>query len=76
MKNQNAKILDVRTPSEFADGHIQGAVNINYFSDQFLPICEKQIPKMLRFLFIALLEDVANKRAVYWRKQVTKFSTI
>ena len=45
MKNQNTKILDVRTPSEFADGHIQGAVNINYFSDQFLSICEKNIPK-------------------------------
>jgi rhodanese-related sulfurtransferase len=45
MKTPAAKILDVRTPSEFNEGHINGAININYFSEQFLSLCEKQIPK-------------------------------
>jgi len=28
-------ILDVRTPEEFADGHIDGAINIDYYADGF-----------------------------------------
>jgi rhodanese-related sulfurtransferase len=28
-------VLDVRTPSEFADGHVAGAVNIDYRADDF-----------------------------------------
>jgi rhodanese-related sulfurtransferase len=31
----NTVILDVRTPEEFASGHIAGAVNINYNSSDF-----------------------------------------
>ena len=29
-------IVDVRTPQEFAEGHIEGAVNINFFDKTFL----------------------------------------
>ena len=29
-------LIDVRTPEEFADGHIEGATNINYHDDNFL----------------------------------------
>ena len=28
-------ILDVRTPKEYADGHVNGSVNINYFDKDF-----------------------------------------
>ncbi len=28
-------IIDVRTPEEYDSGHIQGAINVNYFSDAF-----------------------------------------
>lgn len=35
-KSANNKIIDVRTPQEFSEGHIEGAVNINFFDDTFL----------------------------------------
>lgn len=34
-QNSNFVILDVRTPEEFASGHIEDAVNLNYFSPTF-----------------------------------------
>ncbi len=33
--NQNFLIIDVRTPEEFADGHIENAINIDFYSDTF-----------------------------------------
>ncbi|MBK5208021.1 MAG: rhodanese-like domain-containing protein [Flavobacteriaceae bacterium] len=35
-KSVNNTIIDVRTPQEFSEGHIEGAVNINYFDKTFL----------------------------------------
>ncbi|SNR71306.1 rhodanese-like domain-containing protein [Lutibacter flavus] len=35
-KSQSQTIIDIRTPQEFAQGHIEGAVNINYFDRSFL----------------------------------------
>ena len=32
---KNAQILDVRSPEEFASGHIDKAININWNSDNF-----------------------------------------
>jgi rhodanese-related sulfurtransferase len=29
-------IIDIRTPAEFADGYIEGAININYNDESFL----------------------------------------
>ncbi len=33
--NPNFVVLDVRTPEEFGDGHIENAINIDYYSDTF-----------------------------------------
>jgi rhodanese-related sulfurtransferase len=33
--NADFIILDVRTPSEYADGHIEGAINIDFYSSAF-----------------------------------------
>lgn len=33
--NQSFEVLDVRTPAEFADGHIENAVNLDYYSETF-----------------------------------------
>lgn len=35
-KSVKQTIIDIRTPQEFSDGHIEGAININYFDDNFL----------------------------------------
>lgn len=35
-KSVNQTIIDIRTPQEFADGHIEGAVNINLYDRNFL----------------------------------------
>ena len=35
-KSKNLTILDIRTPKEFEQGYIEGAVNINYFDKSFL----------------------------------------
>jgi len=41
-KSVNQTIIDIRTPEEFASGHIQGAININLFDKTFL----EQISKL------------------------------
>ncbi len=33
--NPDFVILDVRTPEEFADGHIENAINLDYYSETF-----------------------------------------
>jgi rhodanese-related sulfurtransferase len=35
--NPSFVIIDIRTPEEYASGHIEGAVNINYHSETFVP---------------------------------------
>jgi len=37
----NAQIIDVRTPQEFASGHLDNAVNIDWLGDNFLANAEK-----------------------------------
>lgn len=34
-KNKEIQLVDVRTPDEYADGHIKNAKNINFFDDNF-----------------------------------------
>lgn len=39
------QLLDVRTPAEYADGHINDALNINVQSDDFLTLATKALTK-------------------------------
>lgn len=41
----DVQLLDVRTPKEYEAGHIEGAVNINYFDDNFLQQVEGRFEK-------------------------------
>lgn len=45
MKADSVQILDVRTPAEYADGHIGGAININVQSEDFQNIADRKLSK-------------------------------
>jgi len=34
-QSKDVKILDIRTPAEFQSGHLQGAVNVDYYAKDF-----------------------------------------
>ena len=36
IENKEVQLLDVRTPEEFADGHLKNASNIDFYNDNFL----------------------------------------
>lgn len=40
--NSDLRVLDIRTPREFSEGHIKGAININYRDADF----EEQLGKL------------------------------
>jgi rhodanese-related sulfurtransferase len=35
MKDEHSVVLDVRTPEEYSEGHIPGAINIDYRNENF-----------------------------------------
>ncbi len=35
-KSKNQTIIDIRTPQEFVSGHLENAININYYDSTFL----------------------------------------
>ena len=41
----DVQLLDVRTPAEFAEGHIPGAINIDWRDEDFLQQAEAQLDK-------------------------------
>ncbi|MDF1739568.1 MAG: rhodanese-like domain-containing protein [Verrucomicrobiales bacterium] len=45
--DDGVRILDIRTPEEFSEGHIEGAVNIDYKADGFeteIGLLDKSVP--------------------------------
>ena len=45
IKSDSVQLLDVRTPEEYVDGHIAGAININVQSDDFIEMAAKELSK-------------------------------
>lgn len=45
IKADSVQLLDVRTPQEYAGGHIDGALNINVQSDDFQRMVENELSK-------------------------------
>lgn len=35
LSSEEVIVLDIRTPEEFAEGHIPGAINIDYYAEDF-----------------------------------------
>lgn len=44
-KTETAQLVDVRTPAEFASGHIKRAANINFTDDDFEDAAKKKLDK-------------------------------
>ena len=44
VKQKPVKVIDIRTDKEFATGHLAGAVQVNFFTDDF----DKQLAKLDR----------------------------
>ena len=44
VKDTNVVVLDVRTADEFAEGHIERAVNIDYKKDDFMDRAKAALP--------------------------------
>lgn len=44
-RDSTAQLLDVRTPEEFAEGHIGGAMNIDWKADGFAQKAQEQLAK-------------------------------
>ncbi len=45
IKADSVQLVDVRTPQEYAEGHIDGALNINVQSADFRQMAEKELSK-------------------------------
>lgn len=45
IKTDSVQLLDVRTPQEYAEGHIYGALNINVQSDDFKELALRKLSK-------------------------------
>ncbi len=43
--NDNVQLVDVRTPEEYAEGHLKGAENINVFDSDFVEQALKSLDK-------------------------------
>lgn len=44
-ENPDVQILDVRTPAEFREGHIEGAENIDWYDNNFLKLALDKLDK-------------------------------
>ena len=58
----NGQLIDVRTPREFATGHLEGAVNIDFYDPTF----EEQIKQLDRNKTVSIVKQEAGveKRAI------------
>lgn len=63
----DAQLIDVRTPGEYADGHIPGAVNVPL---QQISAIAKKVPNKTTPLFVYCLSGGRSQQAVGALKQM------
>ena len=61
-------ILDVRTPEEFKEGHIQGAQNINIKDDNFITAIQKLSPSDTLLIYCR-----SGRRSLYAAQVMVSF---
>ena len=54
IKSDSFQLVDVRTPQEYTEGHIDGALNINVQSDDFKELAQRELSKTLPCLSTAV----------------------
>ncbi|MDO9275663.1 MAG: rhodanese-like domain-containing protein [Lutibacter sp.] len=72
-KSVNQTIIDIRTPQEFSEGHIEGAVNINFYDSNFLDQISKYDKNKPLFIYCRSgnrTSPASKKIADYGFKQV------
>ncbi|BCS87856.1 rhodanese-like domain-containing protein [Pseudodesulfovibrio sediminis] len=47
----DVQIIDIRTPAEYVDGHLEGAVNIDFYSKTFVDELKKLDPEKRYFIY-------------------------
>lgn len=65
IKKQNPQILDVRTSKEFAEGHIQNAINIDWENSAKFKRKSAKLDKS-KPVYIYCLAGVRSKKAAQW----------
>ena len=68
MSQPSVVILDVRTPEEFTDGHLDKAINLDIKNDQFEAQCNK-LDKSKPVLVYCLVGKRSNRAAVMLRQK-------
>jgi len=61
------RVLDIRTPAEFAEGHVRGAVNIDFMSADFAKRLEKLDPNAAYLVYCRSGNRSARAMKVFGR---------
>jgi len=52
----NVQLIDIRTPNEFSSGHIENAVNVDFFNQHNFKATFQNLTKKSLYISIAALE--------------------
>ncbi|KAA9332821.1 rhodanese-like domain-containing protein [Adhaeribacter soli] len=71
--NPEVIILDVRTPEEYAAGHVAGAVNLDYYAPDFAEQLDKLDRQKTYLLYCASGNRSGKAAAIFKEKHFPKF---
>jgi rhodanese-related sulfurtransferase len=62
---EEVQLIDVRKPEEFIEGHIPNAININYYSDDFVSSIDKLDKKKPVYIYCRSGQRSANSASQF-----------